>query len=104
LKKKGIKVMDKQEILNFLISNKQELNKKYGVTSIGLFGSYARDEAKHDSDIDIAVEIKSRNKFRSFFGLKMYLENHLNNKVDLGIESTIKSTVKDYILKDMIYV
>ena len=78
--------MDKQEILDFLISNKQELNKKYGVTSIGLFGSYARDEAKYDSDIDIAVEIKSRNKFRSFFGLKMYLENHLNNKVDLGIE------------------
>ncbi|MFA5905530.1 MAG: nucleotidyltransferase domain-containing protein [Desulfobacula sp.] len=58
--------MNKQEIIEFLISHKRELYEKYGVTRIGLFGSYARDEAKEGSDIDIAVEIESKNKYRSF--------------------------------------
>lgn len=96
--------MNKQEIIEFLVSHKQELNKKYGVTRIGLFGSYARDEAKEGSDIDIAVEIESKNKYRSFFELKRYLEKNFKNKVDLGIESTLKPIAKEYILKEMIYV
>lgn len=96
--------MNKQEIIEFLISHKRELYEKYGVTRIGLFGSYARDEAKEGSDIDIAVEIESKNKYRSFFGLKRHLEESLNNKVDLGIESTLKPVAREYILKEIIYV
>lgn len=96
--------MNKQEIIEFLVLNKQELYKKYGVTKIGIFGSYARDEAKEGSDIDIAVEIQSKNKFKSFFGLKRHLEENLKNNVDLGIESTLKPVVKEHILKEMIYV
>jgi len=96
--------MNKQEIIEFLVSHKQELNEKYGVTRIGLFGSYARNEAKEGSDIDIAVEIESKNKYRSFFELKRHLEKNFKNKVDLGIESTLKPIAKEYILKEMIYV
>jgi len=95
--------MNKQEIIDFLVSHKQELYEKYGVTRIGLFGSYARDEAKEDSDIDIAVEIESSNKYRSFFGLKRHLEEKFKKKVDLGIESTLKPIAKKYILKQIIY-
>nr|WP_320193475.1 nucleotidyltransferase family protein [uncultured Desulfobacter sp.] len=96
--------MNKREIIEFLASHKQELSEKYGVIRIGLFGSYARDEANADSDIDIAVEIESKNKYRSFFGLKRHLEENLKNKVDLGIESTLKPIAKKYILKEIIYV
>ena len=96
--------MNRQEIIKFLVSHKQELYERYGVTRIGLFGSYARDEAGEDSDIDIAVEIESKNKYRSFFGLKRYLEENLKNKVDLGIESTLKPIAREYILKEIIYV
>jgi len=96
--------MNKQEIINYLMSHKKELYEKYGVTRIGLFGSYARDEVKEDSDIDLAVEIESKNKFRSFFGLKRHLEESFKKKVDLGIESTLKPIAKTYILKEIIYV
>ncbi|MBU0994490.1 MAG: nucleotidyltransferase family protein [Proteobacteria bacterium] len=96
--------MNKQEIIDFLALHKQELSEKYGVIRIGLFGSYARGDIREDSDIDIAVEIESKNKFRSFFGLKKYLEDNLKNKVDLGIESTLKPIAKKQILKEMIYV
>ncbi len=96
--------MEKQKIIEFLVLHKQELYEKYGVTRIGLFGSYARGEAKEGSDIDIAVEIESKNKYRSFFGLKKHLEENLKNKVDLGIESSLKPIAKEYILKEIIYV
>jgi predicted nucleotidyltransferase len=96
--------MDKKFIINFLQTHRQELHDQFGLQKIGLFGSYARDEQTVDSDIDIAVEIESINKFRSFFALKQYLENNFNKKVDLGIESTLKPIVKSYIAKDIIYV
>jgi hypothetical protein len=96
--------MTKLYILDFLSNHKQELEKKYGITKIGLFGSYARDEATSESDIDIAVEIESENKFRSFFGLKYFIEDGLHHQVDLGIESALKSVAKDTVLRDIIYV
>jgi predicted nucleotidyltransferase len=98
------KTMTKKEILSFLKDKKSFLTQNFGVQSIALFGSYARDEQREDSDIDIAVEIDSENKFKSFFDLKYYLEEHFKQKVDLGIESTIKPIVKEYVKKDIIHV
>ncbi len=95
--------MTKNEILAFLREKKSYLSKTYGVTSIGLFGSYARDEAREGSDIDIAVELKSENKFMNFFNLKYYLEEQLHKPIDIGIESTLKPVAKEYIKKDIIY-
>ena len=96
--------MTRDNILDFLKKHKDELSKRYGVTKLGLFGSYARGEQKEDSDIDIAVEIKSQNKFKSFFELKYYLEDNLKKRVDLGIEHTLKPIAKQYIEKEIIYV
>ena len=96
--------MTKNEILTFLRDKKEFLTQNYGVTSIGLFGSYARDEAREDSDIDIAVEMKKENKFMNFFNLKYYLEDNLHKSIDMGIESVLKPVAKEYINKDIIYV
>lgn len=96
--------MDKSEILHFLTSKKQELHQSFGLVKIGLFGSYARGEERGDSDIDLAVEIESENKFRSFFGLKNYLEKELSKNIDIGIESTLKPIVKNSIKSEIIYV
>ncbi len=49
--------MTKEDILDFLTSHKQELQSKYNVEQIGLFGSYARDEATPTSDIDIFIKM-----------------------------------------------
>ena len=96
--------MTKKYILNFLKSNKELLKRNYQVTKIGLFGSYARDEAKESSDIDIAVEIEGKNNFRSFFSLLHFLEESFGKKIDLGIESSLKPIAKKEILKEIIYV
>jgi len=95
--------MTKITILDFLHSHKDEMREKFGLTKIGLFGSYVRSEEREDSDIDLAVEIESNNKFRSFFGLKAYLEDSLHKKIDLGIESSIKPMVQKYIENEIEY-
>lgn len=96
--------MSKDQILQFLKSHKQELKDRFGVTSIGLFGSFARQENHECSDIDIAVEFESENRFKTFFMLKYNLEENLQPKIDLGVEHTLKDIVKDSIKKDIIYV
>jgi len=96
--------LTKEQILQYLREHKSELHEKYGVRKIGLFGSYARNENKKSSDIDIVVELESDNKFRSFFELKYYLEESLDMKIDLGIESAVKPEVRNQINQDIIYV
>ncbi|HDH98919.1 MAG TPA: hypothetical protein ENF70_07295 [Deltaproteobacteria bacterium] len=95
---------DKNEIITFLKAHKEEMQKKYGLRKIGVFGSYVRGDAKKDSDIDIAVEMNEEHIFRNFFALEQYLRENLKTNVDLGIESSIKPYVKKHILEEIIYV
>ena len=97
-------LMTTTEILNFLKQHREKLRQDFGVTKVGLFGSYARNEANESSDIDIAVEIESNNSFRSYFNLLYFLEDGLQKKVDLGIEHSIKPIAKKTMLKEIIYV
>ncbi len=97
--------MTKTFVLDFLKQHKSEYLKKYGVTKIGLFGSYARGESKETSDIDIAIEMLAEKKsLHTFFSLKRELEKAFNTKVDLGIESALKPIAKERIRKEIIYV
>ena len=95
--------MTREQILDFLKQHKQEMYDSFGVTRIGLFGSYARGDARDDSDIDVAIELVS-NTADSYFGLLHYLEDTFQKRIDLGIESNIKPIIKPYILKEIIYV
>ena len=96
--------MNKEDIVAFLKTHKEEMRQKFGVTKIGLFGSYVRNEAKEDSDIDIAVEMNEEHIFRNFFALEQYLRNHLRKNVDIGTESSIKPIAKKRIMEEIIYV
>ena len=96
--------MTKTDILDFLSRHKEVFLEKYGVTKIGVFGSYARDEAKEESDVDIAVEMLAEKKtLHTFFSLKRELEKAFDKTVDLGIESSLKPIAKERILKEIIY-
>jgi len=94
--------MTKQQILNYLKTHKKEFQKKYALESIGLFGSYARDEAKEKSDIDIFVNMKP-NIFK-IVALKEQIENDLKRQVDIVREhKNIKPVLLDMIQKDIEY-
>jgi predicted nucleotidyltransferase len=94
----------KTEVIETIKLNKHRIEAEFGVTKIGVFGSVARGEAKERSDIDIAVEMKSENKFRNFMALERYLKKLLGKQIDLGIESTLKPSVRAEIKKEIVYV
>lgn len=92
------------DIQRILAERKGEMHRLFGVTRIGLFGSFARGDQHADSDVDIVVEIESPNRFRAFFGLKHYLENLIGRPVDLGIEHALKPAVKERVDREIIHV
>jgi len=94
---------DKTDILNFLTSNKEKLENEFFITKIGLFGSYAKDSANEDSDIDIVIESTKKDFFLRE-DLREYLELNLKKSVDIGYLDSIRTYYKNKIAKDIIYV
>jgi len=78
------------------------LRDKFNVKSIAIFGSFARNEATENSDIDILVEF-SEDIGWEFVDLKIFLEEQLNREVDLVTFEALKPELKDDILRDVIY-
>lgn len=74
--------LSKENIIQFLKLNKAHIQSKFGVLSIGLMGSYARDEQTADSDIDFIVEFDDEN-FSKIAGLADFLETAFVKKVDV---------------------
>ena len=96
------KQIDKTNILNYLKEHYSEFKNKYNVEKIGLFGSYARDEATENSDIDIFVKMKP--SLFDMVAIKEQIENDLNRKVDIIREhKNIKPIFLKMIQKDLIY-
>jgi predicted nucleotidyltransferase len=98
-------VSNRNDIITFLQTHKDEMEQRFGVVSVGLFGSYARGEAREDSDIDIAIELSPEKKSLSnFFGIRRYLEQQFGKTVDLGIESTLKPLAREMVAKEIVHV
>ena len=86
--------------LNELKRKMLPILKKHGVIKAGIFGSYARGEAKKKSNLDILVKFKDRKSLFEFVGTKLELEELLKKSVDLVDYSTIKPLLKERILKE----
>ena len=96
-------MLSKSEVLQKLSEHKVELQTKYPLKSIALFGSYARGEQSEESDIDVLVEF-SEPVGMEFIDLLLELEEIFNRKVDLVSKRAIKSHYLPYIEDDLIYV
>jgi hypothetical protein len=93
-----------EEIKSILQSQKPYLAEKYGVTEIGVFGSYVRGEQRPDSDIDILIELTDppRISLMGLVNLQDYLSDILGLKVDVAIKKNLRKRIGRRILQEMI--
>lgn len=78
-----------------------ELRGRYGVRSIGVFGSYVHGGQKRSSDLDILVEFDSAPTLFQFVDLKEHLTDLLGVKVDLVMKSALRPKIGERILAEV---
>ena len=94
-----------EEIVEYLKKNKRFLYERFGVTRMGIFGSFVQGDQAASSDIDLIVDIeKARKNIHSFLQLKRFLEKELARTIDLGFEHSLKPVVREKIKGQIIYV
>jgi len=96
--------MGKQEIIKIIRQKKPEIESRYGVQRLGLFGSYVKGRQKKKSDIDILVTFSRDIDLFEFLDLRKYLESQLQAKVDLVMETALKPAIGKRILTEVEYV
>lgn len=96
--------MNKEKVLYFLKENKEAFSKKYQISALALFGSLARGDERHDSDIDIAIDTKLSDYFK-LYDFKEELEKEFQSKVDVvRLREKMNPRLKSRILNEGIYV
>lgn len=96
-------MITQETVLQELILHRDELQNKFTVKSLAVFGSVARNEINENSDIDLLVEFNSPVELFEFLTLQDYLQTLLDRKVDLVTKSALKPQLRDKILQEVIY-
>jgi predicted nucleotidyltransferase len=97
--------LTKEEIISVLRQQKDLLRTKFYVKNIGIFGSFARNEANEKSDIDFLVEFEEGNLdyYMIRRNLNDFLSAEFKREVDIAISKALKPFYKDTILKQAVY-
>lgn len=92
------------QIKEIIKERKKELEEKFKVKEIGIFGSYVKGGERKRSDVDILVEFKEPIGLFEFMELEEYLAKLLGLKVDLVSKKALKPIIGQYILKEVVYI
>jgi predicted nucleotidyltransferase len=100
----GTDMMTLDEIREILQAQKPHLAERYGVTEIGVFGSYVRGEQRSDSDLDILVELERppRISLLGLVELEYYLSDVLGVKADVAIKKNLRKRIGKRILSEVV--
>ena len=92
------------EFLRILREHLPELGERYGVETLGIFGSYVRGEEQEGSDLDVLVEFNRSIGLFDFVALNEYLSDILGTKVDLVMRQALKRRIGKRILEEVVQV
>ena len=92
--------MTRAEVLTALRDRKAALARRFGVVEIGLFGSFARDEADADSDIDLLVRFDGPATAKRYFGAQFYIEDLLGRPVDLVTDKALRAEFRPHVERE----
>jgi len=93
-----------EDALHTLRAHLPEICQRYGVKSLGVFGSVVRGEQKARSDLDILVEFTSAPTFFRFVEMEDFLSQLLGARVDLVMKSALKLRIGERVLSEVVSV
>lgn len=96
--------MERQHALDVLEASKTDLERRFGVTRLALFGSLARGADESDSDVDVLVAFDGPATSDRYFGVQFLLEDRLGRPVDLVTERALRPQLRTYVERDAITV
>jgi len=100
-------MMTREKVLETLRQHEAELRERFGLKSLALFGSVARQEAAESSDMDLLAEFDRRISLFHLVGTAQYLEELLGvgeDKVDLVIRDAVIPELQDIIYGEAVNV
>jgi len=96
--------MTTPEILEILRKFKHAFSQRFGIKSLGIFGSFARAQQNESSDVDVVVTLEESDFF-ILVAIQEELEKLTGYKVDVvNFRDSLRESLKDNILKDAIFV
>lgn len=91
-------------VLEVLRAHKAELARRFRIEDLALFGSFGRDQANEDSDVDILVRFNAPATPRWFFGTHAYLEDLLGRRVELVTDKALRPELRPYVEAEAIHI
>ena len=96
--------MKRDLVFQILNQHKPKLEEQFGVKSLSLFGSVAKDESTNTSDVDLLVEFNRPVGYFGLFALQDHLEELLDCHVDLGTLDSLKPYIRERLKGELIHV
>ena len=96
------RIMNRDAVLGLLRAHKAALAERFGVVALRLYGSFARDQAGSDSDVDILVRFDSPPDWKRYFGAQAYLEDLLGRPVDMATRQELRAEIRPYVEQEVI--
>ena len=94
----------REEVLAKLDANFSYIRERFGIESLGVFGSVARGEDTLESDIDLIYEFRQEyDTYDTYFDLSEYLEELFGRSVDLVSPHYLKPRIRSYVMQDVIF-
>lgn len=101
--KEARKHISLSKITKTLKNLQDEIKKEFKAEIIGIFGSYARDEQRKESDIDVLVRFYEGATLFDLVGLGNFLEEKLGIKVDVVPYDAVRKEIRERVLKEVVY-
>jgi len=96
--------VNRAHVLDLLARHKPALAERFGLVSVALFGSTARDAAGPDSDIDILVSFDGPTTSERYFGVQFFLEDLLDRPIDLVTDKALRKELRPFIELEAVHV
>jgi len=90
--------------LGILRSHFPELAQRYHIRTLGIFGSYVRNEQTSASDLDVLVEYTQTPSLFRYLELEYQLTDLLGVKVDLIMKEALKPAIGERVLREVVSV